>query len=300
MQYQRSVSFVQDLEQLAGEERAVASTALRTFMQACDVASGAAPKLPSWIKVHSTGDARNIWEMQWSANGLTGRATFDVRKAGGDLCIRWRRFGKPTASAVSEPLEQFRMTEQQWSATVKRGTRMLPAAAGMVIFARTPRGETVYLEQERWERHVVPYHITQPPTPRGKSTTTWWPVLHSALGHSTMTLEQVLDLIADAVRLGHWQNAPRGTRLAVYQVPDPQAQVLGVSEVKVSTAPDGRILSAYPSAGANVLAVRERTQEEIAAVAVSQAATQPQTPAFSPITDDEPYVAARGAQTTFG
>ena len=43
----------------------------------------------------------------------------------------------------------------------------------------------VYLEQDRWYEHIRPDHITNPPTLRGKKTTTWWPVQHTATGSGT-------------------------------------------------------------------------------------------------------------------
>jgi len=260
MNYQRSMIFALDLEQLSDEERALASTALRAFMRACETAApGTAPKLPSWIVVRRCDARRETWEMRWLAGGLGGRATFDVQGKDVGKCMRWRRLHR---GSQSERERQIEAPELVLSAGVKRGTSLLPSAAGLALFTRTPRGETVYLESDRWEHHVVAHHVTSPPQARGKATTTWWPVVHSSTGYSSMSLDQVLDLIVDTVRFGHWQNAPRGTRLAVYQVPEQQAQVLGVSEVKVSTAPDGRILSAYPTAGTNVLAVRERTAQE--------------------------------------
>ena len=123
----------------------------------------------------------------------------------------------------------------------------------------------VYLETDRWEDHIKPHHIENPPEQRGKGMTTWWPVIFTSNGIQTMNEAQVQQMIFDAVRDGVWQNAPRGTMLAVYEVPEAQAIDTGVSEVKVSMAPDGRVLSAYPSAGANVLAVKEMPQEQQAA-----------------------------------
>lgn len=95
-----------------------------------------------------------------------------------------------------------------------------------------------------------------------KSMTTYWPVRYTASGMQTMTVQQVVDVIMDAARLGTWHNAPKGTRLAIYELPVEQAQRFGVSEVKVSAAPDGRILSAYPSAGWNVYAVKVVPQQQ--------------------------------------
>lgn len=151
----------------------------------------------------------------------------------------------------------------------------LPNRSGLIGYARTNggTGSLVYLEQERWHNHIRPHHITDTPQARGKRTTTWWPVLHSATGARTMNDAQVVGVIMDAVRDGHWQNAPRGTVLSVYELPEQQARDYGVSEVKVSAAPDGRILSAYPSRGSNVLAVRELSDDEQQVHSAPQAST---------------------------
>ena len=173
----------------------------------------------------------------------------------------------------------------------RAGSAQLPARAGLVGYARTNggTGALVFLESERWFNHIRPHHVTDPPTARGKRTTTWWPVLHSATGAQTMNDAQVVGVIMDAVRDGHWQNAPRGTVLSVYELPHAQARQYGVSEVKVSAAPDGRILSAYPSRGDNVLAVRELSPEEQQASSYASA----QTPV-------DQLSRARVANTSFG
>ncbi len=146
---------------------------------------------------------------------------------------------------------------QQSAPQAQNGSELLPSRNGLMMYARTPRGEVVYLERSRWVKHIKPQHVTNAPEARGKRTTTWWPVMHARNGSGSMTEQQVLNVITDAVRLGHWQNAPKGTMLSVYELPADQAAAYGVSEVAVSTAPDGRMLSAYPTAGDNVLAVRE-------------------------------------------
>lgn len=171
------------------------------------------------------------------------------------------------------------------------GTEQLPTKAGLVAYARTNggTGSMVYLEQDRWHNHIRQHHIVEPPNARGKRTTTWWPVEHTATGKKTMNDNQVVGVIMDAVRDGHWQNAPRGTVLSVYELPSDQAQSYGVSEVKVSAAPDGRILSAYPSRGENVLAVRELSASEQAPAAQSQ---QPD--------EDDRLFKTNIANTTFG
>lgn len=155
------------------------------------------------------------------------------------------------------------------------GAGMLPQSAGLIGFSKDVR-YPAYLEQARMESHIVPAHITDQPQARGKRTTTWWPVHHSASGTASMTMDDVQQVILDAMSKGRWQNAPKGTRLAVYDLPADEAKRFGVSQVKVSAAPDGRVLSAYPSAGSNVLAVREApadpmAQQQPAALAQGQA-----------------------------
>jgi hypothetical protein len=157
--------------------------------------------------------------------------------------------------------------EERASRQGQAGSDQLPSSADLVAFTRTSRGDTVYLEAERWHNHIKTAHITDAPNARGKRTTTWWPVLYSATGQSSMSEGQVVSMIMDAASKGHLMNAPRGTLMSVYEVPQQEAAETGVSEVKVSLAPDGRILSAYPSLGSNVLAVRELTPEELAAQA---------------------------------
>lgn len=152
-----------------------------------------------------------------------------------------------------------------------RELRLLPG-----VNATLPGGGTFYLEVERWLDHIRATHVVEAPNARGKRTTTWWPVMHSVSGRATMTDDDVVAVICDAVLKGDWQNAPRGTLLAVYDLPAEQAAAFGVSEVKVSVAPDGRILSAYPARGENVLAVREHTREERAALEAPVAAGPPQ------------------------
>ena len=77
-----------------------------------------------------------------------------------------------------------------------------------------------------------------------------------------MTDQQVISAIVDAVRKGTLRTEVRDTRMAEYDVPYEQAREFGVSEVKVSMAPDGLILSSYPGAGENVLAVYEMTDDD--------------------------------------
>lgn len=285
MKHQRSHSYHADFHQLTVEERRLARNAMRAFSEAMASAGDGKPKFPEWMHVRRTPYSKSIWQIRWDVFGVAGRATFTLVRISGELCVRWLRISAPRSAqavpAAAKALDELVLKPDR--ATVdpavhreaeatqaslgqedgERGPRVLPQSADLIAFTLNIRGERIYLERDRWIHHIMPNHVTRSPEVRGKTTTTWWPVVHSATGYRSMTEEQVVDLIMDAARLGHWQNAPRGTRLAVYHPPHEVAQVLGVSEVKVSTAPDGRILSAYPTAGSNVLAVKELAPEEL-------------------------------------
>jgi hypothetical protein len=146
----------------------------------------------------------------------------------------------------------------------------------------------VYLEADRWFEHIREHHIITPPSARRRGTQTWWPVQYSANGHSTMTEEQVIEMTMDAVREGTWKNAMKGTLAVEYAVPREQAERTGVSEVLVSVAPTGRILSSYPTKGHNVLAVRAMSEDEYSATNAPAAH------------DDAPLFSSRVAETSFG
>jgi hypothetical protein len=280
VKHQRSHSYHADFQNLSVEERRLARNAMRTFSEAMQAAGEGRPEIPEWLDVRRTPYSKTIWQMKWDMHGVAGRATFTLVRLNGELTIRWLRVSAPrTAQAVpsaASALDDLKMVAQANAEAAKviedgdvagphdteLGIRALPSAANLIAFTRNKRGETIYLERKRWDDHILPNHVTTPPQMRGKSTTTWWPVMHTATGYRSMTEEQVIDLTMEACREGHWQNAPRGTRLCVYHLPDQEAQILGVSEVKVSTAPDGRILSSYPTAGSNVLAVKELAPED--------------------------------------
>jgi hypothetical protein len=114
----------------------------------------------------------------------------------------------------------------------------------------------------------------------------------------TMSEEDVIAVIMEAVSKGHVQNAPRGTLLIVHELAQEDADRLGVSEVKVSIAPDGRILSAYPSRGWNVLALRKLSPEEQAQQAAAAAAMQAAQNGSQD--DDDRLFKTNIASTTFG
>ncbi|MEO6867019.1 MAG: hypothetical protein ABI200_03270, partial [Gaiellales bacterium] len=90
----------------------------------------------------------------------------------------------------------------------------------------------------------------------------------------SMTDDQVLNVIVDSIRKGSLRTEVRDTRMAEYDLPAEQAEAFGVSEAKVSMAPDGLVLSAYPGAGNNVLAVYEMNEADQAALAQATAPVQ--------------------------
>jgi hypothetical protein len=173
------------------------------------------------------------------------------------------------------------------AAQVTKSFEQLPQAHGLQRIYRTADGAAAYLDQETWTNHIVRHHITEPPNARGKRTTTWWPVVH-ANGAPSMNQDQVLDLIGEAIASVKPGKGVRGTQLIQHEITDEQrAKDLGVSEIKVSLAPDGKVLSAYPSRGENVLAVKE---------------AEPQVPDAGSYDDPDAPVAAPGAAspTRFG
>jgi hypothetical protein len=144
------------------------------------------------------------------------------------------------------------------------GAEKLPSRHGLVAYTTNARGDSVYLTQDRW-MHIRENHMDVAPQPRGKRTTTYWPTQH-AVNAPSMNDDQVLQVIVDAARKGTLRSEVRDTRMAEYDLPRDDAQRYGVSEAKVSMAPDGLVLSAYPAAGRNVLAVYETTPEDHAAL----------------------------------
>jgi hypothetical protein len=176
----------------------------------------------------------------------------------------------------------------------QEGAFRMPSRHGMVAYTTTARGDRVYLTQERW-LHIREYHMDPQPQPRGKRTTTYWPTRH-AVGRASMTDEQVIAAIVDAARKGSLRTEVRDTRMAEYDLPFEQRREYGVSEVKVSMAPDGLILSSYPGAGENVLAVYELNEAD--QVEFEQAATA--TAAAANVEDEQPAYRSTAAATTFG
>lgn len=175
----------------------------------------------------------------------------------------------------------------------KLGAAKLPSRHGLVAYTTNERGDKVYLTQERW-LHIRENHMDQTPQPRGKRTTSYWPTKH-AVNEPSMTDSQVIGVIVDTARKGTLRTEVRDTRMAEYDLPREQSDAYGVSEAKVSMAPDGLVLSAYPGAGDNVLAVYEMNaadQAELARVQAGQPAQADEA--------DERMFRTNVAQTTFG
>lgn len=183
--------------------------------------------------------------------------------------------------------------EQTVLANASEGAWRMPSRHGLVAYTQNARGDSVYLTQERW-LHIRDNHMDPAPQPRGKRTTTYWPTKHAAEGAS-MNDQQVVGAIVDAARLGTLRTEVRDTRMAEWDLPADQRAAYGVSEVKVSMAPDGMMLSAYPGAGDNVLAVYEMNAEDQAALA--QATGGSAAPATA---DDQRMFRTNIASTTFG
>ncbi|MCW2961908.1 MAG: hypothetical protein JWM90_2295 [Thermoleophilia bacterium] len=172
------------------------------------------------------------------------------------------------------------------------GAYKMPSRHGLVMYTTTGTGERAYLTQDRW-LHIRENHMDPEPAQRGKRTTTYWPTRHAVEGPS-MNDGQVLGVITATTQRGTLKNEVRDTRMAEYPLPAEQAAEYGVSEAKVSMAPDGMILSAYPGAGTNVLAVYEISGEDQAALAAAQATT------FEQQASDERMFQTNVAATTFG
>lgn len=185
--------------------------------------------------------------------------------------------------------------EQQVVADATDGAYMMPSRHGLVAYTTTGRGDSVYLTQERW-LHIRDNHMDPEPTPRGKRTTTYWPTAH-AVENPTMTDQDVIGVIVDTARKGVLRTEVRDTRMAEYDLPAAQAEQFGVSEAKVSMAPDGLVLSAYPGAGDNVLAVYEMSPDDQAAL---QRATAAQAQAAPNPLDDQRMFRTNVATTSFG
>jgi hypothetical protein len=165
--------------------------------------------------------------------------------------------------------------EQQVLDNAQEGAWRMPSRHGLVAYTTNERGDRVYLTQDRW-LHIRENHMDTAPQQRGKRTTTYWPTRYTADGSSpTMSDQQVIGVIIDAARKGTLRNEVRDTRMAEYDLPKDEADTYGVSEAKVSMAPDGLVLSAFPAAGTKVLAVYEVNDADHAelAKATSTAAT---------------------------
>jgi hypothetical protein len=179
-------------------------------------------------------------------------------------------------------------------ANAKEGAWRMPSRHGMVAYTQNARGDAVYLTQERW-LHIRENHMDPAPQPRGKRTTTYWPTRHAVDGPS-MSDQQVIGVIVDAARKGVLRTEVRDTRMAEYDLPADQRAAYGVSEAKVSMAPDGLVLSAYPGAGDNVLAVYETSPEDHAALAQATGGSAVNAPSG----DDERMFQTNIASTSFG
>jgi len=176
----------------------------------------------------------------------------------------------------------------------REGAWRMPSRHGLVAYTQNARGDNVYLTQERW-LHIRENHMDPAPQPRGKRTTTYWPTSHAVSGPS-MTEQQVIGVIVDAARKGTLRTEVRDTRMAEYDLPLDQRDAYGVSEAKVSMAPDGLVLSAYPGAGDNVLAVYETSADDHAALARVTAGAQN----AAVDAEDQRMFKTNLASTTFG
>lgn len=180
----------------------------------------------------------------------------------------------------------------------REGAFRMPSRHGLVAYTMTDRGDMVYLTQERW-LHIRESHMDPEPRRRGKRTTTYWPTRHSVT-RASMTDQQVISAIVDSVRKGSLRTEVRDTRMAEYELPFEQRESYGVSEVKVSMAPDGLILSSYPGAGANVLAVYELADSDQVEFERASANATATAPHVSHTADDERQFQTNVATTSFG
>lgn len=210
------------------------------------------------------------------------------------LRLRHEAGGTETMLAVAhaEPANARRSAPDPLDAA-RGGAWRMPSRHGLVAYTQNSRGDSVYLTQERW-LHIRGNHMDPAPQPRGKRTTTYWPTRHAVDG-PTMTDEQVVGAIVNAARNGTLRTEVRDTRMAEWDVPAEQRAAYGVSEVKVSMAPDGMMLSAYPGAGDNVLAVYEMNPDDQAALAKATDGSAAQGSG-----DDQRMFQTNIAATTFG
>lgn len=210
------------------------------------------------------------------------------------LRLRHDAGGTETLLAVAhaEPVGARRADPDPVDAA-RGGAWRMPSRHGLVAYTQNSRGDSVYLTQERW-LHIRENHMDPAPQPRGKRTTTYWPTRHAVDGPS-MTDQQVVGAIVDAARKGVLRTEVRDTRMAEWDLPPDQRAAYGVSEVKVSMAPDGMMLSAYPGAGDNVLAVYEMNPEDQAALARATGGSAAPTTG-----DDQRMFQTNIASTSFG
>lgn len=197
------------------------------------------------------------------------------------------------AIAHAEPTKARRAAPGSVS-SAKDGAWRMPSRHGLVAYTTNARGDSVYLTQERW-LHIRENHMDPAPQPRGKRTTTYWPTQHAVEG-PTMSDQQVIGVIVEAARKGTLRTEVRDTRMAEYDLPLEQRKAFGVAEAKVSMAPDGLVLSAYPGAGDNVLAVYETSPEDHAALARATSGSAVGTPGG----EDERMFRTNIATTGFG
>ncbi len=210
------------------------------------------------------------------------------------LRLRHDADGTETLLAVAHaaPVQARRGSPSPMS-SANEGAWRMPSRHGLVAYTTNARGDSVYLTQERW-LHIRENHMDPAPQPRGKRTTTYWPTQHAVEG-PTMSEQQVIGVIVDAARKGTLRTEVRDTRMAEYDLPTAEREAYGVSEAKVSMAPDGLVLSAYPGAGDNVLAVYETSPEDHAALARATGGAAAGTP-----TSDERMFQTNIASTQFG
>lgn len=211
------------------------------------------------------------------------------------LRLRHDADGTETLLAVAHAAPvQARRAAPTPLASAGEGAWRMPSRHGLVAYTTNARGDAVYLTHERW-LHIRENHMDPAPQPRGKRTTTYWPTSHAVEG-PTMSDQQVIGVIVDAARKGTLRTEVRDTRMAEYDLPTEQREAFGVSEAKVSMAPDGLVLSAYPGAGDNVLAVYETSPDDHAALAQATGGSA----AKSATGDDERMFQTNIASTGFG
>jgi uncharacterized protein YndB with AHSA1/START domain len=265
--------------------------------------------LSAWLAADVTFDAFEVGSQLRMSDGPSGAREGTIVAVdplnllhlawadGSETMFRLRHDAEGTetllAVAHAAPASGRRAAPGALSAAGEGAWRM-PSRHGLVAYTTNARGDAVYLTQERW-LHIRENHMDPAPQPRGKRTTTYWPTRH-AVEQPTMSEQQVIGVIVDAARKGALRTEVRDTRMAEYDLPADQRAAFGVSEAKVSMAPDGLVLSAYPGAGENVLAVYEMTPEDHAALAKATGGAA----AGSANAEDERMFQTNIASTSFG